>query len=325
MMSSLAADLRFYDYQPARADFLADVLHGLESRPARIAPKYFYDEVGSRLFERICETPEYYPTRTELHLLQRNAVEIADCAGSGCILIEPGAGSGEKVRALLAAMRPSVYVPLDISREHLFSAARLLADDFPWLDVHAACVDFTNIRELPFVPGNERRVAFFPGSSIGNFDPAEAVDFLANMRALVGDDGGLLIGVDLVKDPAILELAYNDAAGETAAFNRNLLTRINRELGGDFAVERFGHRAFYNVMRGRVEMHLVSRCNQGVNIAGRRFNFSAGETIHTENSYKYEIEGFQRLAKAAGFDVTAVWTDPARLFSLHFLSASSAQ
>ncbi len=320
-MSSLASDIRFYDYHPSRADFLGEVLTGLAITPASIPPKFFYDEHGSRLFDAICDTPEYYPTRTEVQLLRNNAVEIADCIGSGCVLIEPGAGSSEKVRLLLTALRPSAYVPMDISRDHLFAAARKLADEYPWLDLHAACMDFTAPLRLPYRPAGVRKVAFFPGSSIGNFEPADAELFLRNLRTLVGGRGGLLIGVDLKKDAAILDVAYNDAAGVTVAFNRNLLTRINRELGGDFAQDRFGHRAFYNGMRGRIEMHLVSRCNQTVHVGGHAFSFAAGDTIHTENSYKYDISQFHTLARRAGFEPVAVWTDPAQLFSVQFFDA----
>lgn len=322
MSSSLAAAIRFYDFQPTRADFLGEILKGLARTPASIPPKFFYDEQGSRLFDAICETPEYYVTRTEVQLLRNNAVEIADCIGPGCVLVEPGAGSSEKVRLLLKALRPTAYVPMDISRDHLFAAARKLADDYPWLDLHAACVDFTGPVDIPYRALGVRTVAFFPGSSIGNFEPADAVGFLRNLRDMVGEGGGLLIGVDLKKSPAILEMAYNDDGGVTAAFNRNLLTRINRELGGDFAEERFGHRAFYNSMRGRIEMHLVSRCNQTVHIGQQPFNFAAGDTIHTENSYKYDVDQFHVLAEQAGFQPEAVWTDPAKLFSVHFFNAT---
>jgi len=320
-MTAAATAIRFYDYQPSSADFLGDVQDGLARRPPSIPPKYFYDAEGSRLFDAICDTPEYYPTRTEMQILHDNAEAIAACIGGECLLVEPGSGSSEKVRPLLPALRPHAYLPMDISRDHLLTAARRLAGEYPWLDVHAACVDFTAPLTLPYRPDGVRTVAFFPGSSIGNFEPADAQGFLANLRHTVGDGGGLLIGVDLKKDPARLEAAYNDAAGVTAAFNLNLLKRINRELDGDFDPARFRHRAFYNAMRGRMEMHLVSQVAQTVHLHGERYSFAAGESIHTENSYKYDLDGFADLARGAGFLPEAVWTDQAQLFSVHFLAA----
>jgi dimethylhistidine N-methyltransferase len=321
-MNTSASDaIRFYDYEPSSGDFLGEVLAGLARKPAVIPPKFFYDAEGSRLFDAICETPEYYPTRTEMRILRDNADAIAARIGPECLLVEPGSGSSEKVRLLLHALRPQAYVPMDISRDHLLAAARRVAAEHPWLDVHAACIDFTAPLTLPYRPAGVPAVAFFPGSSIGNFEPAAAVDFLRNLRDMVGKGGGLLIGVDLKKAPALLEAAYNDAAGVTAAFNRNLLTRINRELGGDFIPEQFSHRAFYNPMRGRVEMHLVSRCEQVVSLAGQHFCFAAGDSIHTESSYKYELAEFQTLARSAGFTPDGVWTDSEGLFSVHFLGA----
>lgn len=321
-MKAGAAAVRFYDYQPSPADFLSEVLIGLRRSPAAIPPKFFYDAEGSRLFDAICEAPEYYPTRTEMRILADNAGAIAECIGGECLLVEPGAGSSEKVRLLLHALRPHAYVPMDISGDHLLAAARRLVDEYPWLDVHAACVDFTAPLELPYRPDGVRTVAFFPGSSLGNFEPRDAERFLRNLRLMVGDDGGLLIGVDLKKDRAVLEAAYNDAAGVTAAFNRNLLQRINRELGADFDVQQFQHRALYNVMRGRVEMHLVSMRDQTVHLGRERFRFAAGDDIHTENSYKYDVEQFHTLARRAGFVPGPVWIDDQQLFSVHFLGAS---
>jgi dimethylhistidine N-methyltransferase len=321
-MNASAAAIRFYDYEPTPADFLGEVLAGLRRKPAAIPPKFFYDAEGSRLFDAICEAPEYYPTRTEMRILSDNAGAIAECIGGECLLVEPGSGSSEKVRLLLHSLRPHAYVPMDISRDHLLAAARRVADEYPWLDVHAACVDFTAPLQLPYRPDGVRTVAFFPGSSLGNFEPGDAERFLRNLRAMVGDDGGLLIGVDLKKDNATLEAAYNDAAGVTAAFNRNLLTRINRELGGDFDVAQFHHRAFYNGMRGRVEMHLVSASDQTIHLGRERFRFTAGDSIHTENSYKYDVEQFRALARRAGFASGPVWLDDDRLFSVHFLSAA---
>lgn len=316
------AAVRFYDFEPSTGDFLGEVIAGLRGTPASIPPKFFYDAEGSRLFDAICEAPEYYPTRTELQILQDNAGQIADCIGGECLLVEPGSGSSEKVRLLLHTLQPHAYLPMDISRDHLLQAAHRLAAEYPWLDIHAACIDFTAPLALPYQPEGVRTVAFFPGSSLGNFEPAAAEHFLRNLRGMVGSDGGLLIGIDLKKEPSVLEAAYNDAAGVTAAFNLNLLNRINRELEGNFCVDDFTHRAFYNAMRGRIEMHLVSRCAQQVKIAGEGFTFAAGDSIHTENSYKYDVDQFRALAGRAGFNAEAVWTDTDALFSVHFLAAA---
>jgi dimethylhistidine N-methyltransferase len=241
--------------------------------------------------------------------------------GTGSLLVEPGGGSCSKVRILLEGLRPCAYVPMDISREHLRAAAEQVAAEFPWLEVHASCTDFTRAMTLPeTTPEPEGpRVAFFPGSSIGNFDPEGAVGFLAAVAELVGPGGFLLIGADRKKDKAILDAAYDDAAGVTAAFNLNLLERMNRELGADFDLSAWRHRAFYDEAQGRIEMHLVSVRAQTVRVAGETFEFAAGETIHTENSYKYGIEEFQALAARAGFDPEAVWTDARGLFAVHLL------
>ena len=314
--------LSFYDAHPRAADLREEVLAGLRRRPRAIPPKFFYDAEGSRLFDAITETPEYYPTRTEIGILKANCAAIAARVGAACLLVEPGSGSCEKVRLLLEGLRPVAYVPLDISRDHLELASGRVAAEFPWLEVHAACADFTQLLELPFTAPDAPRVAFFPGSSIGNFDPAGAVAFLADVAALVGQGGNLLIGVDLKKDAAVLDAAYNDAQGVTAAFNLNLLARINRDLGADFDLATFRHHAFYNAALGRVEMHLLSQRRQTVHLAGESFDFEAGEGIHTENSYKYSIEEFQALARRAAFEPAEVWTDPARLFSVHLLTVA---
>lgn len=314
--------IEFHDLHPTPADLAAEVLAGLGRRPRSIPPKFFYDAEGSRLFDAITQTPEYYPTRTELQILRTHAPEIAQRVGTGSLLVEPGGGSCAKVRILLEGLRPCAYVPMDISREHLWLAAEQVAAEFPWLEVHAACTDFTRLLELPASVPEGPRVAFFPGSSIGNFDPPAAVDFLAAVADLVGPGGFLLIGVDLKKDGALLDAAYNDAAGITAAFNLNLLARINRELGADFDLAAWSHRAFYAEDRGRIEMHLVSGRAQTVRVAGETFTFKAGESIHTENSYKYAVEEFQGFATQAGFQPEAVWTDSTKLFSVHLLRAA---
>lgn len=311
--------LTFHDLHPSPADLAAEVLAGLGRRPRAIPPKFFYDARGSALFEAITETPEYYLTRTELALLRAHAAEIAARVGRGSLLVEPGGGSCAKVRILLEGLRPCAYVPMDISREHLRAAAEQVAAEFPWLEVHAACGDFTRRLAMPAALPAGPRVAFFPGSSIGNFDPDAAVAFLAAVADLVGGDGFLLIGVDLKKDRAVLEAAYNDGAGITAAFNLNLLARINRELGADFDLSAWRHRAHYDPSLGRIEMHLVSLRDQQVRVAGHSFAFAAGETIHTENSYKYDSREFQALAVRAGFRPEAAWTDAGGLFSVHLL------
>lgn len=296
--------------------FAQDLVAGLRAR--RVAPKWFYDAEGSRLFERICETPEYYPTRTELALLDRHAPAFAALIGPGAEIVEFGAGASRKVRVLLDALpAPRRFVPVDISGEHLGAAAAALRADYPGLQVQPVVGDFTQRLDLPAPAG--RRVGFYPGSSIGNFDPAEAEALLRRFAGWL-DGGGLLIGVDLVKEPAELHAAYNDAAGVTAAFNLNLFARANRELGADFDLSGWAHSAFYNPPLQRIEMHLVSRREQSVAVAGARFDFAEGESVHTENSYKYTVEGFQALARRAGFEPDAVWVDAQRRFALHWLA-----
>jgi len=306
---------------PARAGgFAADLLAGLSSVPKAIPSKYFYDERGSALFERICTLPEYYPTRTELALLGRHAGEIAQLAGGSATLIEFGAGALRKVELLLDALEaPRAYVPIDISVDFLHAMAGELRRRRPSLEVHPVTADFTNAIALPVI--GERRVGFFPGSTIGNLDPDEAVAFLRRAAALLAS-GGLLVGVDLVKDPQILHAAYNDADGVTEAFNKNVLERANRELGADFDADAFAHYAFYEPRRQRIEMHLVSRLRQTVRVLGRRFDFAQGEAVHTENSHKYTVEGFSRIAACGGFCPVRQWVDADGLFSLHWIVAA---
>lgn len=311
------AKVEFHDLHPAASDFANDVLHGLGKRPASIPPKYFYDVKGSRLFDAITELPEYYPTRTEVAILQTNADEIAHHVGTGSLLVEPGGGSCAKVHILLEGLKPMAYVPMDISRQHLQLAAEELAVAFPWLEIHAACTDFTHTMELPPTAPEGSIVAFFPGSSIGNFDHQEAVEFLSSIALLVKPGGYLLIGVDLKKDKTILQAAYDDATGITAQFNLNLLDRINRELDGDFDLSTWRHKAFFNEQAGRIEMHLVSLYEQQVRIGQTVFRFARGESIHSENSYKYTTEEFIELAKQSGFQSDALWVDEDKLFSVH--------
>ncbi|MCP5313414.1 MAG: L-histidine N(alpha)-methyltransferase [Chromatiaceae bacterium] len=318
------ASVSFHDLRPTADDLAADVLAGLSRTHKSIPPKYFYDTEGSRLFDAITELPEYYPTRTETAMLRAYADEIAARAGTGHLLVEPGSGSCTKARILFEGLQPCAYVPMDIARDHLRMAAQQVAGEFPWLEVHAACTDFTRLMTLPPDSPEGRRLAFFPGSSIGNFDPEDAVDFLGMIADMVGPGGQLLIGVDLKKDRAVLEAAYDDAQGVTAAFNLNLLARINRELGADFDLCRWRHKALYNEAEGRIEMHLVSRVAQQVTVRGHSFHFAGGETIHTENSYKYSVAEFRALAARAGFTTDTVWVDADRLFSLHLLQTGGA-
>jgi dimethylhistidine N-methyltransferase len=309
----------------AQSDFARDLLRGFERRPRCIAPKYFYDAAGSELFDRICALPEYYQTRTELRILQRNAAAIAQQIGPHAEIVEFGAGSLTKIRLLLdsfgRAHAPSRYLPIDISAAHLNGAVERLRGDYPHVDVHPVIGDYTMPLELPApIAPRINRVGFFPGSTIGNFDPGEALAFLQlASRMLRG--GGLLIGVDLVKDPARLHAAYNDAQGVTAAFNLNVLRRANHELGADFDIEAFAHYAFYDPLLRRIEMHLVSRREQTVRIGEAQFDFAEGDTIHTENSYKFTVEDFRALASRAGFRPGPVWLDDERLFSVHWLHA----
>lgn len=322
-MPDRRASYAFHDLRPAADDFLADVIAGLGSEPKVLAPKYFYDRRGSALFEAICETPEYYLTRSELALTQRHAREMARCIGPGCVLIEYGSGSGRKTRILLGALEPRAYVPIDISAAQLRAASEALAREFPGLSIVAVCADYSRPLAVPGLdaaPG-ARRAIYFPGSTIGNFTPEEAVAFLAGARALAGPGGAMLVGVDLKKDAARLDAAYNDAQGLTAAFNLNLLERINHELGADFDLAAFAHRAFYDAALGRIEMHLESLREQQVRVAGRVFRFRRGETIHTENSYKYTVAEFRDLAREAGWEPRECWTDEAGLFSVHGLAA----
>ncbi|MCL7940429.1 L-histidine N(alpha)-methyltransferase [Halomonas sp. ATCH28] len=319
----MSTAVQFHDQHrdEARPSFRDEVVAGLGCSPRALSPKYFYDARGSRLFESICEQPEYYLTRTEEGILSRAADEIAAKVGPDSLMVELGSGASRKVRLLLEAMRPRRYLGMDISRDFLLHSTRRLAADYPWLEVHAAWGDFSRRLELP--PGVEGRrvVAFFPGSSIGNFTPREAKAFLARLRRALPPGSGALVGVDLVKDRDILEAAYNDAAGITAAFNLNLLERMRRELGAAVEVGAFRHRAFFNAPASRIEMHLESRQSQAIVLDGQRFAFETGETLHTENSCKYSVAGFQALAARAGYRSRAVWCDDQALFSVHYLSS----
>ncbi|MEE8463449.1 MAG: L-histidine N(alpha)-methyltransferase [Gammaproteobacteria bacterium] len=309
------------DYHPPSDDITQEVLAGLAQPQKRLSPKWFYDEEGSRLFDQITRLPEYYPTRTELGILHTHIAEMAGMIGSRAAIVEFGAGSSVKIRILLDSLEtPSAFIPVDISGEHLLDATRQLATDYPDLEILPVCADFTQPFDLPVPAASvNRNLVFFPGSTIGNFSLEQARQLLKVMALEAGPGGGLLIGVDLKKDRATLESAYNDEAGVTAAFNLNLLVRLNRESGADFDLDQFTHRAIYDEDKGRIEMHLVSGKDQSVNIDGQRIDFVAGEYILTECSHKYELQEFADLAAEAGFNIRKVWTDPERMFSVQYL------
>jgi dimethylhistidine N-methyltransferase len=325
-----APSIRLIDLAPPADTFLTDVQHGLRAVPKQLPCKYFYDEAGAQLYERICDLPEYYLNRLGLAIMERHAGEMAELLGPRCLLIEYGSGNGATTRLLLDQLRePAGYVPIDMSREQLLEAATALSVRYPGLAVWPVCADFTPADDLPELasrrvdPGGtpRRRCVYFAGSTIGNFTPEETVQLLRRTARRCGSGGGLLLGADLKKDPAVLHAAYNDSQGVTAAFNLNLLARINRELGADFQVERFWHHAVYHPALGRIEMYLVSQCAQRVRLAGEEFAFDEGEAILTEVSYKYNLEHLRTTAATAGFDWQCVWTDDRKHFSVIYLTA----
>ncbi len=315
--------VRFHELLPETDSFLDDVLTGLARPQKTLPPKYFYDARGCELFEKICELPEYYPTRTELAIMREHAGDMAKFLGPDCQLIELGSGSSRKTRILIEQLQPPLYVPIDIAGEALRAAAAGLAQLFPWLNVIGVCADYTKPLALPEFVGVPitKKAVYFPGSTIGNFTPDEATEFLRLVRRMVGPGGALLVGVDLKKDKKVLDSAYDDAAGVTAAFNLNLLARINRELDGDFQLQRFCHKAFYDEDKGRIEMHLESLAAQSVRVGGERLRLRQGETIHTEISCKYSVEEFRAVAQRAGFKPDQTWVDAASLFSVHGMIA----
>ncbi len=302
--------------------FKSEVLAGLKSIPKWLAPKFFYDERGSAIFEKICGLAEYYPTRSELEILRKNAEQIAKRLGPDCLLFEFGSGSSKKTRLLLDRMEKiSAYLPIDISGDFLSGAANDLRKCYPELAILPICADFTrSLRSFErLFPPSSSRAGFLPGSTLGNFTPDEAADFLRSTAELLGHGGKLLIGIDLIKDRRILEAAYNDALGVTSEFNRNVLHRLKNELGAQIDIGAFEHRAFFNPEESRIEMHLVSKTNQTIVIDGERIGFAAGESIHTENSYKYSPEKFRRLAHSADFEALETWTDPKGYFGVFLL------
>ena len=305
---------------PARADFAGAVLAGFATKPRSLPCRFFYDARGSALFEEITQLPEYYPTRAETALLEAYGDEIAERMGDARVLVEFGSGSSRKTSLLLSALpRVAVYVPIDVAGESLAEAAEWLSERHDGLAIRPLVADFTKTRTLPIVARRPQKLGFFSGSTIGNLTHTEAIGFLANAAHLLGRGASLLVGVDLKKDPAILIPAYNDKGGVTAAFNLNLLERINRELDGDIDPDCFAHDAIYDEAHGRIEMHLVSLARQTVRVLGRAFSFAKGERVHTENSHKYSVEEFQALAARAGWTPAHAWTDADRLFSLHLL------
>ena len=311
MLSTPALPLTLRDYHPQLDAMQEEVLSGLRALQKTLPCKYFYDAQGSKLFDAICDLPEYYLTRTELAIMRAHVAEMTAALGPRALLVEPGSGSSLKTRLLLDHLkRPAGYVPVDISRSHLLDAAERLHGLYPELEVLPVCADFNQPFELPEPTQEARRTAvYFPGSTLGNFGPAEAVHLLGQLRRLMGADGALLLGVDLQKDPAVLQRAYDDAAGVTRDFNLNLLARINRELDGSFDLGRFRHRAVYDAEAGCIEMHLVSAGRQMVRVAGESFGFHDGEHILSERSYKYTLDGLAVLAQKAGLMLEKHWLD----------------
>jgi dimethylhistidine N-methyltransferase len=317
LISHLVSDRHGFDEVASR--FAADMLEGLSQNQKRLSPKYFYDAAGSDLFEQITRLPEYYPTRTEIDILRSRADEIHNIMPEDAALIEFGAGATTKVRLLLAACAFTAYVPVDISGDFLNAQAAVLRSDFRELRVFPVTADFTAPFDLPEAVRTMSKVGFFPGSTLGNFEPRDACNFLRGVRRILGEDALLLIGIDLEKDEGVLQAAYNDSAGVTGRFNMNLLVRMNGELGADFDLDSFVHRAIYNEKRHRIEMHLVSTKLQIVQVLGHRFSFRADESIHTESSYKYSQDRFFALARSAGWTPMESWTDEAEFFGIHAL------
>jgi len=316
-----AALAEAHPFDDQTSAFARDVIGDLSQHPKRLSPKYFYDAAGSELFEQITLLPEYYPTRTELAILRDRSRAISAIIPAGAALVEFGAGATTKVRLLLKECSLGAYVPVDISGEFLKAQALALRADFPGLQVHPVTADFTAPFELPTAIAAMPKVGFFPGSTLGNFEPHEACAFLRSARGILGKGARMVIGVDLEKNERVLYDAYNDAAGVTARFNLNVLHRINRELGGNFDLSAFMHRSVYNRDRHRIEMHLISKKQQAVRMLGTNFSFRPGESIHTESSYKYSIDRFAALARGSGWLVQESWTDAKAMFSVHALVA----
>lgn len=320
MVDSQVRDLQIIDQHPKLADLRTEVVEGLSRQPRSLPPKLFYDENGSRLFEEITQLPEYYPTRTEIAILEEYAPEITQNWDGDVALIELGSGSSSKIRILFDAYGgPLTYMPIDISKEYLRLSAAAINRDYPRIEVVPVCSDYTTRLDIPQWDSFDRHVLFFPGSTIGNFEPADAKAFLTYLASRNAHGDQMIIGVDLEKDVGVLNAAYNDSRGITAEFNLNMLRRINREIGADFDPEGFEHKAFYNQDEHRIEMHLVSIRAQSVRIDSRVFEVAEGETIHTENSYKYSMASFEHLVSGTGFRIAGTWIDAGNLFSVHEL------
>ena len=312
----------FYDYNLHENDQQKEILQGLKQSPKRISAKYFYDQAGSELFEAITQLDEYYPTRTEIQLLKDYRQNIIEQAGENAVLIEYGSGASTKIRLLLDALKPKAYVPLDISKDFLFDSAIELRQQFPWLEIHATCLDYRQPATLPRgLSPRAKKVAFFPGSSLGNFAPEDALSFLKGVRSTVGNNGALLIGVDLVKSTDTLNAAYNDVKGVTAQFNLNILSHLNQLGKGNFNLDHFKHHAFFNKDKSRIEMHLISKYDQVVSLFGERLTFKKDEAIVTEYSYKFEPKSFAQFVQKAGFESEHCWSDENKNFALFWLQA----
>ena len=315
-------NLQLFDAHPAVADVKSEVLAGLAKSQKTLPAKFFYDQRGSRLFEAITQLPEYYLTRTEIGLLRQHGNEIAELVGQGSVLMEYGSGASIKIRQLLEALQPDCYVPMDISKDFLIASANKLLDDYPWLSIYAGCVDYSQPLQLPKTLAEApHKLGFFPGSSMGNFTPAESQAFLRRARTTLGNGGRFLLGIDLAKEEAVLHAAYNDCQGVTASFNKNILRHLNHTLQASFSEELFDHQARFNRSHSRVEMHLVSKIDQMVHVAGTTIVLRKGESLHTENSYKYRMESLQWMARQAGFEIEKRWIDDNEYFALVMLKA----
>jgi dimethylhistidine N-methyltransferase len=323
---SRAPLIEFHDLEPSQESFKEHVVNGLSKKVKAVSCKFLYDKRGSELFDAICSVPEYYQTRTEIGILEKSAPEIASLMGDNIQLIELGSGASHKISVLLELMKKQGvhYIPIDISNEFLRSCAEDFASSHPSIQVSAICADYTSEFKLPSSISNSdrKKVAFFPGSTIGNLTPIEALNLLSEWNAILGSKGEFLIGVDLKKENRLLNAAYNDKQGISAAFNLNLLHRINRELGADFDLTKFKHNAFYNKREGRIEIYITSTANQTVRMGQHKFFFRAGEDIHTEYSYKYTVGEFYLLARMAGFNPVKTWVDEDKLFSVHYLKCA---
>ena len=309
----------FRNEHPDLSHSREEILAGLQTTQKTVNPKWFYDEYGSQLFDQITRLPEYYPTRTEVAILTENREQISARCGHGCLFIEPGSGSSEKVRILLDTLQPAAYVPMDISADFLQSAALELGGEYPWLDIYAVCADFNQGWSFLDALPTGKRVVFYPGSTIGNLEPKLAAEFLIRVRDMMGENGGALVGVDTHKSTDRLNAAYNDSQGVTAKFNLNVLRRLNEVMDAEFEEDNFHHHAFYNTEARRIEMHLVSERKQSVRCNGGTVEFALGETLHTESSYKYTAQSFAALVEAAGLKLAQSWMDADELFSVHYL------